>query len=327
MKKILVVGGAGYIGSHVVLEFLNAGYDVTVFDNLSSGQQINLFEAARFIHGDIQDRSFLKNLFSEEFDSVIHLAALKAAGESMIAPEQYTYQNIIGTLNLLEAISYSKTRNIIFSSTAAVYGMPQYLPIDETHPLEPINYYGFTKQEIERFLDWYDRLKEIKYASLRYFNAAGYSPDGKIHGLEKNPANLIPIVMEVAIGDRDSLDVFGNEYSTKDGTGVRDYIHVSDLANAHLKAFQYISDNKQSITLNLGTGKGYSVLEVIKMAEKISGKQINYRIVPRREGDPASLYAKADTAKKLIQWTPGFSDLKTMIESTWNVYKTCLPAS
>ncbi len=321
MKKILVVGGAGYIGSHVVLEFLEAGHHVSVLDNLSSGQQINLFQEAEFIHGDVQNRLFLRDLFAEEFDAVVHLAALKAAGESMIIPEQYTYQNINGTLNVLEAVSNSKTRIFVFSSTAAVYGMPQYLPIDEEHPLVPINYYGFTKQEIERFLDWYDRLKNIKFASLRYFNAAGYNTEGKIKGLEKNPANLIPIVMEVAAGLRESMDVFGDDYPTEDGTGVRDYIHVSDLANAHLKAFEYIAEKKSSITLNLGTGTGYSVLEVIKMAEKISGRKVNYKIAPQREGDPADLYAKAEKANSLINWSPRFSDLKTMIESTWELYK------
>jgi len=321
MKKILVVGGAGYIGSHVVLEFLTAGYHVSVLDNLSSGQQINLFKEAEFIHGDIQNRLFLHDLFSREFDAVVHLAALKAAGESMIIPEQYAYQNINGTLNLLEAVATSKTRFFVFSSTAAVYGMPEYLPIDEEHPLVPINYYGFTKQEIERFLDWYDRLKNIKFASLRYFNAAGYNTEGKIKGLEKNPANLIPIVMEVAAGLRESMDVFGNDYPTEDGTGIRDYVHVSDLANAHLKAFEYLAKKKNSITLNLGTGTGYSVLEVIKMAEKISGKKIKYQIAPQREGDPAHLYAKAEKAASLINWSPRFSDLKTMIESTWKMYQ------
>jgi UDP-glucose 4-epimerase len=194
MKSILVVGGAGYIGSHVVLAFLNAGYRVTVLDNMSTGQQTNLIKEAEFILGDILDRELLKDLFTTKFDGVIHLAALKAAGESMIYPEKYTYQNINGTMNLLEAVSLSGTRTVIFSSTAAVYGVPEYLPLDENHPINPINYYGFTKHEIERFLEWYHRLKNIQTASLRYFNAAGYDPDGRILGLEKGPENLIPKV-------------------------------------------------------------------------------------------------------------------------------------
>ena len=317
--------GAGYIGSHVVLAFLNAGYSVIVLDNLSTGQQINLIKEADFIYGDILDRDFLKDLFSTNFDAVIHLAALKAAGESMIYPEKYTYQNINGTMNLLEAISLSDTKKIIFSSTAAVYGTPEYLPIDENHPVKPINYYGFTKYEIERFLEWYHRLKKIQTASLRYFNAAGYDPGGKIRGLEKKPANLIPVVMETAAKLRDSMGVFGNDYATPDGTGIRDYIHVSDLANAHLKAFEYLNQENDSIALNFGSGQGYSVMDVIQMTESVSGRKVNHQISPRRPGDPAELYADASRATELLEWTPQFSDLETIIKTTWNVYRDLVP--
>lgn len=321
MKSILVIGGAGYIGSHVVLSFLQAGYRVTVLDNLSSGCRENLFDQARFIHGDLQDRMLLNEVFSDSYDGVIHLAALKAAGESMVVPETYAHQNMIGAINLLEAVTASKTRIIIFSSTASVYGMPQYLPVDEQHPLDPINFYGFTKLEIERFLEWFDQLKSIRYAGLRYFNAAGYDTRGRVKGLERNPANLIPIVMEVAAGKRDGLEVFGNDYPTPDGTGVRDYIHVSDLADAHLKAFESVSANDRSVVVNLGTGEGRSVLEIIEMAETISGKSIPYKIVGRRPGDPAELYAHSQKAYDLMGWKPGFSDLETIISSTWNIYK------
>ena len=325
MKSILIVGGAGYIGSHVTLEFLNHGFKVTVLDNLSSGQQINLFPQADFIHGDIQDRVLLGNIFKDnQFDGVIHLAALKAAGESMFKPEKYSHQNISGTLNLLEAISLSDTKIIVFSSTAAVYGMPQYLPTDEKHPLNPINYYGFTKLEVERILSWYDQLKGIKSGCLRYFNAAGYDTEGRVKGLEKNPANLLPIVLEAACGIREEMQVFGDDYPTPDGTGIRDYIHVSDLASAHLKAFEKIEKSNESLTVNLATEKGISVLEMIQMTEKISGRKVNYKIVDRRAGDPAELYAKSDLAKELLDWTPKHSDLKTLIESTWNVYKGSL---
>lgn len=323
MKSILVIGGAGYIGSHVVLALLKAGYDVNVLDNLSSGQQANLVKQATFIHGDIQDRFLLKDLLSSNFDAIIHLAALKAAGESMIEPEKYTYQNINGTMNLLEAISASKTRIVIFSSTAAVYGTPDYLPIDEGHPLKPINYYGFTKQEIERFLGWYDRLKQIKFASLRYFNAAGYDPEGKIRGLEKNPANLIPKVMETVAKKQDFLEVYGDDYPTPDGTCIRDYIHVSDLADAHLKSFEYLARNNPSVLINLGTGNGYSVMDVIQMTESVSGRKVEYRIGARRSGDPAELYADPNQAKKILGWEPRFSDLATIIQTTWNVYQKC----
>lgn len=321
MKSILVVGGAGYIGSHVVRAFLEAGHQVSILDNLSTGQQINLSRKARFIHGDVQDRMLLKIVCSENYDAVIHLAALKAAGESMEIPEQYAHQNITGTLNLLEAISQSTTRIVIFSSSAAVYGTPEYLPADEEHPLKPINFYGFTKLEIERFLEWYDRLREIKFASLRFFNAAGYDVNGMVPGLETNPANLLPIVLETVCGIRDKMQVFGNDYSTPDGTGVRDYIHVTDLASAHLKAFESISKTHQSLTVNLGTGNGHSVLDIIKMTETVTGKKVNYEITARREGDPAELTAKSNLADQLLGWTPQFSDLKTLVDSTWQIYK------
>jgi len=319
--SILVVGGAGYIGSHVVQAFLKANYRVTVFDNMSSGQEINLFKQARFIPGDIQNRDQLKTLFTEKFDAVIHLAALKAAGESMEIPEQYAYQNINGTMNLLEAISLSQTRMVVFSSSAAVYGMPNYLPLDENHPIEPINFYGFTKYEVERFLGWYDRLKGIKFASLRYFNAAGYDPGAEILGLEIAPANLIPVVMETAAGIRKEMSIFGDDYPTPDGTGIRDYIHVSDLAKAHLMAYQNIKKTSQSLTLNLGTGRGHSVLEVVRMAEKISGRKINYTITKRRDGDPAELYTGLKAASDTLGWEPEFSDLESLVKTTWQIYQ------
>ena len=321
MKSILVIGGAGYIGSHVVLSFLDAGYEVTVMDNLSSGQQANLFNDAKFIHADLQDRMNLSSIFEYPYDGIIHLAALKAAGESMIIPEKYAYQNINGTVNLLEAIVRSECRIVIFSSTAAVYGMPQYLPVDEQHPLNPINFYGFTKLEIENFLAWFDQLKGIRHANLRYFNAAGYDVQGRVKGLEKNPANLIPIVMETAAGLRETMDVFGNDFQTPDGTGIRDYIHVSDLADAHLKAFEYIQKQGESVTVNLGTGKGCSVLEIIQMTEKISGRKVPHTIVKRRAGDPGELYAKSEKAEKLLNWVPKFSDLETLVASTWRLYQ------
>ncbi len=321
MKSILIVGGAGYIGSHVVLSFIEAGFEVTVLDNLSSGMQINLFPEARFIHADLQDRAALSNIFKHPYDGIVHLASLKAAGESMLIPEKYAYQNINGTINLLEALSNSQTRIVIFSSSAAVYGMPEYLPLDENHPLNPINFYGFTKLEIERLLEWFDQLKGIRYASLRYFNAAGYDAGGRITGLEQNPANLIPVVMEVAAGKRASMDIFGNDYPTPDGTGIRDYIHVSDLADAHLKAFEYVQTQNKTLTVNLGTGSGCSVMDVINASSRASGKQIAYNIVDRRPGDPADLYSSSEKASRILGWQPRFSDLETLISSTWEVYQ------
>ena len=238
--KILVIGGAGYIGSHVVREFLDNGYSVTVYDNLSSGSRENLFDDSPFVEGDILDYPFLLSAMKQGFGCVVHLAAFKAAGESMALPEKYSTNNITGTINILNAMCESGINKMVFSSSAAVYGEPQYLPIDEKHPVEPLNYYGFTKLEIERLLKWYDQLKGIKYAALRYFNATGYDIDGRIKGLEKNPANLLPVIMEVASGIREILEIYGDDYKTEDGTGIRDYIHVSDLAVAHVGSYEYI---------------------------------------------------------------------------------------
>jgi UDP-glucose 4-epimerase len=319
--RILVVGGAGYIGSHVVRAFLDKKHAVTVFDNLSSGCTENLFTDAAFVRGDILDFPLLRTTMSAGFDAVIHLAALKAAGESMEFPEKYSTNNICGTINLLNAASETGIRNIVFSSSAAVYGAPRVVPVDESHSTEPINYYGFTKLEIERFLAWYERTKGIRFAALRYFNAAGYDPAGRIAGLEKNPQNLLPIVMEVAAGIRPRMSIFGNDYDTEDGSGVRDYVHVSDLAEAHCLAYEYIARTGASLTVNLGSEKGISVLELIDTARRISGKPIAADIVGRRPGDPAKMIASSEKASKLLSWKARFSDCETLVASTWNVYK------
>lgn len=226
--KVLVIGGAGYIGSHVVKELMAKGHKVTVFDNLSSGLKQNLFKENGFIKGDILKVKDLEKAFGKGFDAFIHLAAFKAAGESMVCPEKYSINNITGTLNILNAAVKFNCLNMVFSSSAATFGEPQYVPIDENHPKNPENYYGFTKLKIEEFMAWYEKLKGLKFAALRYFNAAGYDPEGVLYGLEKNPANLLPIVMEVACGKRDKMKIFGNDYPTRDGTCIRDYIHVTD---------------------------------------------------------------------------------------------------
>jgi UDP-glucose 4-epimerase len=255
------------------------------------------------------------------FDGFVHLAAFKAAGESMIAPEKYSVNNITGTLNLLNAAAAAGVRFCVFSSSAAVYGEPEYLPIDEAHPKKPENYYGFTKLEIERFLEWYDRLKNLRYAALRYFNAAGYDVAGRIKGLERNPVNLLPVVMEVAAGMRDELLMFGNDYTTPDGTGVRDYVHVSDLAQAHVQAFDYLVKNNRSITVNLGSENGISVKEVLDKARAITGRPIPVKTVARRPGDPAKLVASSKLAGELLGWKARYSDAETLIASTWKVYR------
>ncbi len=318
--KVLVIGGAGYIGSHVVKELMAKGHEVTVFDNLSSGLIQNLFKKNEFIAGDILHPEDLDKAFARGFDAFIHLAAFKAAGESMIFPEKYSINNINGTLNILNAAVAHNCLNMVFSSSAATFGEPQYLPIDENHPKNPENYYGFTKLKIEEFMGWYDKLKNLKFAALRYFNAAGYDPEGVLYGLERNPANLLPVMMEVACGKRDKLKVFGSDYDTRDGTCIRDYIHVTDLASAHVLALEYIAKNKKSLTLNLGTGNGITVTEMLEATRRITGKEIPAEYVGRRAGDPAQLTASSKLAKEVLGWEPKYSDVDTLIKSTYDAY-------
>jgi UDP-glucose 4-epimerase len=257
----------------------------------------------------------------EGYDALVHLAAFKAAGESMVKPEKYSTNNICGAVNLLNAACECGVKRIVFSSSAAVYGAPQRLPIDESHPTNPENYYGYTKLEIERMLQWYDALKGVRYAALRYFNAAGYDPQGRIWALERSPQNLLPIIMEVAAGARKELQVFGNDYPTRDGTCIRDYIHVSDLASAHVAALEYVGKNDKSLTVNLGSETGTTVLEMLQKARAISGKEIPSRIVARRPGDPAELYATSKTARELLGWRASASDIDSLVASTWAVYQ------
>jgi UDP-glucose 4-epimerase len=318
--KILIVGGAGYIGSHVAREFLDSGHEVSIFDDLSSGARENLFREERFIKGDILDyRSILKAMRGQ--DAVVHLAAAKAAGESMVLPQRYSLQNLSGTVNIVNAAVEAGVGKLVFSSSAAVYGEPKYQPIDERHPTEPENYYGFTKLEIERILGWYDRLKGLRYAALRYFNAAGYDARGRISGLERNPANLIPVIMEAAAGMRPALKVYGKDYPTKDGTGVRDYVHVSDLARGHLAALDYIARNDRSLVVNLGSGEGLSVLDLVEEARRVTGRPVPVEFVGRRPGDPASLVASSALAGELLGWKARESGAGALIASTWEAYK------
>ncbi|MBM3163561.1 MAG: UDP-glucose 4-epimerase GalE [Chlorobi bacterium] len=319
---ILVIGGAGYIGSHVVRAFLDSGYKVTVFDNLSTGLRENLFLDADFVHGDIMRFRQLSEVMGGGFDGCVHLAALKAAGQSMLHPEQYSRANLVGTINILNAATASSLGVLVFSSSAAIFGNPVYLPIDEDHPKEPENFYGFTKLEIERLLAWYDRLKGLKYAAIRYFNAAGYDVQGRIRGLERNPENLLPVVMEVAAGIRPQLSVFGDDYPTRDGSCIRDYVHVSDLASAHVSAFEYIRAHKESLSVNLGSETGISVLEMVERARHVTGRAIPSVIASRRTGDPSELVASSRKARELLHWKPQYSDADTLIASTWELYRT-----
>ena len=318
---VLVIGGAGYIGSHVVKELLKKDIKVTVFDDLSTGLEINLFPNAHFIKGTILDTDILGRTMSQNVDAVIFLAGKKAVGESMQNPAKYANTNLIGVINVLNTMLECGVKKFIFSSSSSVYGNPTYLPIDEKHQLNPMSFYGFTKLETERLLSWYDKLKGIRFVALRYFNAVGYDADGDIKGLEKNPQNLLPIIMEVACKKREMLNIFGNDYDTTDGTCIRDYIHVTDLATGHVKALEYLNNGGQSDFINLGTGKGLSVLEMVQKTEEIIGHKIPSVFDLRRPGDPSVVEASAEKAKQVLGWTAEHSDLENIIKTTWAVYK------
>jgi UDP-glucose 4-epimerase len=320
--RILVVGGAGYIGSHVCQALLQRGHEVVAFDNLSSGHRSNVQGKAVFRHGDILLPETLDAVCREfTFDGLVHLAALKAAGESMLAPEKYSRHNITGSLNLIHAAVDHGIRLFLFSSSAAVYGEPEYLPIDEKHPTRPENYYGYTKLAIEQYLDWYSRLKGLRYIALRYFNAAGYDVSGSVCGLEKSPANLLPVVMETAMGWRPAMQVFGTDYPTRDGTGVRDYIHVADLAVAHAQALENLSEHGENRIINLGSETGLTVLEIIEKAQEVTGREIPHQRVARRPGDTASVLASAKYAQEILGWQAKHSDVDTLVRTTWNAYQ------
>ena len=316
---ILVVGGAGYIGSHVVKALRDAGRQPVVFDNLSTGLRENLFPEIPFIHGDLlipeQVRAAMRGI-----RSVVHLAALKAAGDSMLEPERYALHNLNGTVNLLHAAGTAGVRHFVFSSSAAVYGEPQYLPLDENHPTEPANFYGQTKLQIEMLLSWFSRLRNMRYAGLRYFNAAGYDPDGEVRGLEKVPNNLLPLVLETLLGWRENLEVYGTDYDTEDGSCIRDYIHVSDLANAHLRALNFLEEQDEDLVVNLGTSRGISVLEILDAARKVSGMDLPVILSDRRPGDPAVVLASAEKAEQLLEWSPAFSDVETILKTMLAAY-------
>ena len=319
-QKVLVVGGAGYIGSHVVKALRDAGKSPVVFDNLSSGQRENLLPEIPFILGDTLFPEQLKPAMSG-VDSIIHMASLKAAGESMTEPEKYAKNNISGTVNLLNAATAAKVKYFVFSSSAAVYGEPQYLPLDEKHPTKPLNFYGYTKLIIENLLRWYSQLRGMRFSSLRYFNAAGYDVDGELNGLEHEPNNLLPIVLETIMGRREKVEVFGTDYDTRDGSCIRDYIHVSDLADAHLRALDYLKCENQDLVVNLGTSKGLSVLEIMQIAREVSGAEFKYTLGPRRAGDPAVVLAKADLAAELLGWRAKHSNAQTLLETSLRAYR------
>lgn len=319
--KILVVGGAGYIGSHVVHAFIENGDKVAVLDNFSSGARGNVAQGVEVLEGNILDSSFLNKALSIGWDAVVHLAAFKSVGESMENPAKYARNNISGTINLLNAMLANNSPALVFSSSAAIFGKPLYIPIDENHPKDPQSFYGFTKWEIENILNWYSRLSNFNFASLRYFNAAGYDLQKRVTHLEKDSQNLIPIIMEAASGLREGMNIHGNDYDTADGTCVRDYVHVSDLADAHVSAMNYIVSQRKNIEVNLGSEKGISVIEMVKEVIRLTGIEFSYKVGPRRPGDPDTLIASSQKARNLLGWKAERSDVSTIISSTWDMYK------
>lgn len=319
--RVLVIGGAGYIGAHVVHELLDQGHRVTIFDNLSSGCLSNVPESVHFVEADLLNVGALERLLSQaSFDAVIHLAALKAAGDSMTQPERYGEHNIWGAMRLLHACSEAGIQKLVFSSSAAVYGDPHYLPVDEEHPRQPTNFYGYTKLAIERHLQWFEQLKGLQFVSLRYFNAAGYDSAGRVPGLERDPRNLIPLILEVAKQWRPQLAIFGDDYDTPDGTCVRDYIHVTDLAIAHAQALTHLKNGGTSLVVNLGSGEGHTVLQVLEKAREICQTPIPASIAARRLGDPPSLVASSDRAKSILGWQAQHSQLDNILKTAWAVY-------
>lgn len=319
---ILVLGGAGYIGSHTVYELIDNGEDVVIIDNLLTGHKEAVHPKARFYKGDIRDKEFLDSVFKKEkIDAVIHFAASSLVGESMEKPLKYYDNNLCGTKILLDSMVEHGIDKIVFSSTAAVYGEPERIPILETDKTAPTNTYGETKLSMEKMFKWVGKAHGLRYVSLRYFNACGAHVSGKI-GEDHNPeSHLIPLILQVPNGKREFISIFGDDYQTKDGTCIRDYIHVTDLAQAHILAVKYLQNGGKSDIFNLGNGIGFSVKEVIETARKVTQNAIPAKVTPRRTGDPAKLIASSDKAKKVLGWKPQHAELDEIISTAWNWHK------
>ncbi len=321
--KILVAGGAGYIGSHTVYELIDNGADVVIIDSLETGHIEAVHPKARFYQGDIRDRAFLDDVLTKEkdIDGVIHFAANSLVGESMTNPLKYYDNNVYGTKVLLEKLIEYGINHVVFSSTAATYGEPKSIPIVETDPTQPTNAYGETKLAMEKMFKWCDVAYGLKYVALRYFNACGAHISGKIGEAHNPESHLIPLILQVPNGKRESIKVFGTDYPTKDGTCVRDYIHVTDLAAAHILAVKYLIDGNESNTFNLGNGVGFTVNEVIEKAKQVTKLPIKVEQDARRAGDPAVLIASSEKAKEVLGWKPKYDSLETIIETAWNWHK------
>lgn len=316
-KNILVVGGAGYIGAHVNKMLHERGYSTVVFDNLINGHR-EFVKWGEFVLGDLKNIGQIRLCFEKyNIDAVMHLSAFAYVGESVIDPAKYYLNNVSYTLNLLEVMREYKVDKIIFSSTCAIYGMSIQIPMTETHPQSPINPYGRTKLIIEQILSDYNKAYGIKYVNLRYFNAAGADSRAEIGEWHNPETHLIPLVLDVALGRRSEVKIFGTDYHTNDGTCIRDYIHVEDLADAHILALEYLLAGNESDSMNLGIGRGYSVLEVIRTAEKITGKKIKAVEWQRREGDPPILVSSNEKIKKILNWRPKYIELEDIIKTAW----------
>ncbi|MBS5281191.1 MAG: UDP-glucose 4-epimerase GalE [Butyricicoccus pullicaecorum] len=317
--SILVLGGAGYIGSHTARALVDAGHDVVVVDNLETGFRAAVPAKARFYEGDIRDRAFVDHVFdSEKIDGVIHFAANSQVGESMRDPLKYYDNNLSGTKTLLESMVAHNVLKIVFSSTAAIYGEPERVPILETDRTEPTNCYGETKLSMEKMMKWVSVAHGLRFVALRYFNACGAHPDGTIGEAHNPETHLIPLILQVPNGQREAISIFGNDYPTPDGTCIRDYIHVCDLAQAHILALEYLMNGGENNVFNLGNGVGFSVKEVIDEARRVTGHPIPAKEEARRAGDPAQLIASSEKAKTVLGWKPEYDDLNTIIKTAWD---------
>lgn len=322
--KVLVLGGAGYIGSHTVYELIENGAEVVIIDNLETGFAEAVHPEATFYQGDLRDRNFLDTVLGKEkdIDAVIHFAANSQVGESMTNPLKYYDNNLCGTKTLLEALVAHGIDKIVFSSTAATYGEPECIPIQEGDKTEPTNAYGETKLSMEKMFKWVEKAHGMRYVSLRYFNACGAHKSGEIGEAHNPETHLIPLILQVPLGKREHIAVFGTDYPTKDGTCIRDYIHVTDLAAAHILAVKYLMAGNKSDIFNLGNGVGFTVREVIEMAEKVTGESIKVVETDRRAGDPAVLIASSEKAKTILGWNPKHDSLSEIIKSAWKWHKS-----
>ena len=317
---ILVTGGAGYIGSHAAKTLAQAGLQPVVLDNLQRGHRESV-QWGPLIEADTGDRGALENVFRQHsIEAVMHFAAFAYVGESMHEPGLYFRNNAAGTLNLLDTMRLCGIKTIVFSSTCATYGNPERVPISEDHPQHPVNPYGESKLMVERLLHWFGSIHGLRWIALRYFNAAGADPDGRLGEQHDPETHLIPLAISAAMGRIEALEIYGTDYDTPDGTAIRDYLHVTDLAEAHVAALKYLRDGGQSTAINLGTGHGHSVREVVAMVERVSGRKVPVREVGRRAGDPPRLVADARKSAELMGWHPARSSLEEIVRTAWNWY-------